>query len=70
MSILITGQHVCDRCKTDLGNGGVTFCVVVSDLDPDAAEDPLRVFELTDRVRETIQSRLHVLLAERGSPFG
>lgn len=42
----------------------------VDDLGPDAAEDPLLVFELTDRVRETIQSRLHVLLAERGSPFG
>lgn len=44
--------------------------VPTADLGPDAAEDPLLVFELTDRVRETIQSRLHVLLAERGSVFG
>ena len=43
--------------------------VEVADLGAEAAEDPLLVFELTDRVRETIQSRLHVLLAERGSAF-
>lgn len=44
--------------------------VPTADLGPEAAEDPLLLFELTDRVRETIQSRLHVLLAERGSVFG
>lgn len=44
--------------------------VETADLGPDAAEDPLLVFELTDRVRETIQSRLHVLLADRGPIFG
>ena len=43
--------------------------VEVADLGAEAAEDPLFVFELTDRVRETIQSRLHVLLADRGSAF-
>ena len=43
--------------------------VEVADLGAEAAEDPLLVFELTDRVRETIQSRLHVLLADRGSAF-
>lgn len=43
--------------------------VEVADLGTEAAEDPLLVFELTDRVRETIQSRLHVLLADRGSAF-
>lgn len=41
-----------------------------SGLGPEAADDPLLVFDLTDRIRETIQSRLHVLLAERGSVFG
>ncbi|WP_084343330.1 lysophospholipid acyltransferase family protein [Piscicoccus intestinalis] len=43
--------------------------VEVADLGAEAAEDSLLVFELTDRVRETIQSRLHVLLADRGSAF-
>ncbi len=41
-----------------------------SDLGPEAADDPLLVFDLTDRIRETIQRRLHVLLAQRGSVFG
>lgn len=39
-------------------------------LGPEAADDPLLVFDLTDRIRETIQSRLHVLLAQRGPVFG
>ncbi|WP_040157521.1 lysophospholipid acyltransferase family protein [Mobilicoccus massiliensis] len=38
-------------------------------LGPDAADDPLTVFELADDVRETIQRTLHTLLAQRGSPF-
>lgn len=29
------GKHVCDRCGTDVGNGGVSEAVVVGDLDPD-----------------------------------
>lgn len=37
---------------------------------PQAADDPLVVFELTDQVREQIQRRLHALLAERGPAFG
>lgn len=36
---------------------------------PDAADDPVLVFDLTDRVRETIQRTLYSLLAQRGSPF-
>ncbi len=40
------------------------------ELGPEAADDPLLVFELTDRIRETIQRRLHVLLDQRGSAFG
>ncbi|MCA0435996.1 MAG: acyltransferase family protein [Austwickia sp.] len=35
----------------------------------DAADDPVLVFDLTDRVRETIQRTLYRLLAQRGSPF-
>lgn len=36
-------------------------------LDRDAAEDPLTVFEVTDRVRETIQHTLYRLLMHRRS---
>lgn len=35
-----------------------------------AAEDPMAVFELTDRVRATIEQTLHDLLDLRGSAFG
>jgi 1-acyl-sn-glycerol-3-phosphate acyltransferase len=35
----------------------------------DAAEDPMLVFELTDRVRETIQSTLYRLLSRRTSTW-
>lgn len=38
-------------------------------LGQDAADDPMLVFDLTDRVRETIQRRLYSLLAQRGSTF-
>ena len=38
-------------------------------LGPEAADDPLTVFELTDEVRETIQRTLHALLVLRGSPL-
>ncbi|HYO86887.1 MAG TPA: lysophospholipid acyltransferase family protein [Dermatophilaceae bacterium] len=34
-----------------------------------AADDPMVVFDLTDRVRETIQRTLYVLLAQRGPSF-
>jgi 1-acyl-sn-glycerol-3-phosphate acyltransferase len=40
-----------------------------AELGPDAADDPLVTFELTDRVRETIQSTLYRLLALRTSPW-
>ena len=36
---------------------------------PEAAEDPMLVFELTDRVRDTIQTTLYELLARRRSVF-
>jgi 1-acyl-sn-glycerol-3-phosphate acyltransferase len=35
-----------------------------------AAEDPMLVFDLTDRVRERIQQQLYDLLAKRPSVFG
>jgi 1-acyl-sn-glycerol-3-phosphate acyltransferase len=34
-----------------------------------AADDPMLVFDLTDRVRATIQQRLIALVDERGNPF-
>lgn len=37
---------------------------------PDAAEDPMLVFNLTDQVRETIQQSLYQLLLQRRSVFG
>jgi 1-acyl-sn-glycerol-3-phosphate acyltransferase len=36
---------------------------------PEAADDPLVVFNVTDQVRETIQQTLHTLLEQRGSAF-
>lgn len=39
------------------------------ELDPVAADDPMVVFDLTDRVRDTIQRRLEALVAERGNAF-
>jgi 1-acyl-sn-glycerol-3-phosphate acyltransferase len=36
-------------------------------LGAEAADDPMLVFELTDRVRETIQTTLHQMLARRAS---
>lgn len=38
-------------------------------LGPDAAEDPMLVFNLTDQVREIIQQTLYRLLVQRGSAF-
>jgi 1-acyl-sn-glycerol-3-phosphate acyltransferase len=38
-------------------------------LTPAAAEDPMLVFELTDRIRETIQHSLYGLLMQRRSVF-
>ena len=43
--------------------------IETADLGPDAAEDPMIVFELTDQVRETIQNTLFRNLARRGSVF-
>ncbi|EWT05410.1 hypothetical protein N864_04980, partial [Intrasporangium chromatireducens Q5-1] len=38
-------------------------------LGPEAAEDPMMVFDLTDQVRETIQQTLYSLLMQRTSVF-
>lgn len=36
---------------------------------PEAADDPMLLFNVTDQVRETIQQTLYKLLGERGNPF-
>lgn len=40
------------------------------EYEPVDAEDPMLVFNVTDQVREAIQQRLYVLLAQRTSVFG
>lgn len=37
--------------------------------EPDAADDPMLLFDVTDQVRETIQQTLYKLLVERGNAF-
>ncbi len=43
--------------------------VSTADLGPNAADDPMLVFDLTDQVRETIQQTLYSLLMQRRSVF-
>jgi 1-acyl-sn-glycerol-3-phosphate acyltransferase len=49
----------------------IEFCppIDVSGYGPEAAEDPSTVFELSERVRETIQEHLLENLVKRGSAF-
>lgn len=49
----------------------IEFCepIDLSGYPPDAAEDRALVFELSERVRETVQERLYANLVERGSAF-
>jgi 1-acyl-sn-glycerol-3-phosphate acyltransferase len=43
--------------------------IPTAELGPDAADDPMLVFDLVDRVRETIQHTLYALLARRRATF-
>ena len=43
--------------------------IETSGFDADAADDPMLTFELTDRIRETIQGTLYRLLKQRTSPW-
>lgn len=49
----------------------IEFCepIEVSEYPPEAADDRRVVFELSERVRETIQLKLYENLVERGSAF-
>jgi 1-acyl-sn-glycerol-3-phosphate acyltransferase len=49
----------------------IEFCdpIEVADYGPDAAEDRALVFELSERVRDTIQQKLYENLVKRGSAF-
>lgn len=46
MSLRADGGYACDRCGTDVGNGGVHECAVISDLDPDTGDVTPRVLHL------------------------
>ncbi|MGB6425373.1 MAG: hypothetical protein WBF18_08870, partial [Solirubrobacterales bacterium] len=50
----------------------IEFCepIDISAYPPEAAEDRRVVFELSERVRETIQGKLHENLVARGPAFG
>ena len=43
--------------------------IETDELRPEAADDPMLVFDLTDQVRETIQQTLYSLLMQRKSVF-
>ncbi|MCD0452246.1 acyltransferase family protein [Actinocorallia sp. API 0066] len=43
--------------------------IPVDDYDPEQADDPMAVYELTDRVRETVQQMVYDLLLRRGPAF-
>ncbi|WP_026419600.1 MULTISPECIES: 1-acyl-sn-glycerol-3-phosphate acyltransferase [Actinoalloteichus] len=43
--------------------------ISTAEYGPDAAEDPMLVFDLTDQVRETIQQTLYRMLSQRQSVF-
>jgi hypothetical protein len=43
--------------------------ISMADYPDDAADDPMLVFELADRVRDTVQQMIHKLLAMRGGAF-
>lgn len=45
------GNYHCDRCGTDVGNGGVMQAAVISDLDPDRPGE-IRVLHLCREPRE------------------
>jgi 1-acyl-sn-glycerol-3-phosphate acyltransferase len=49
----------------------IEFCepIELSEHPPDAADDPRVVFDLSEEVRETIQSKLYENLVKRGSAF-
>jgi hypothetical protein len=49
----------------------IEFCepIDVSSYGPDAAEDRALVFELSERVRDTIQRTVYDNLVKRGSAF-
>jgi 1-acyl-sn-glycerol-3-phosphate acyltransferase len=49
----------------------IEFCppIDLSGYEPDAADDRALVFELSERVRETIQDKLYENLVKRGSAF-
>lgn len=43
--------------------------IATTSYEPEAADDPMTMFEVTDQVRETIQQTLYKLLTKRRNPF-
>lgn len=43
--------------------------IATTEYEPEAADDPMTMFEVTDQVRETIQQTLYKLLTKRRNPF-
>ncbi|WP_405178440.1 acyltransferase family protein [Nocardia sp. NBC_01377] len=43
--------------------------IATTAYEPEAADDPMTMFEVTDQVRETIQQTLYKLLTKRRNPF-
>ncbi|WP_327142450.1 lysophospholipid acyltransferase family protein [Nocardia sp. NBC_01327] len=43
--------------------------IPTGEYEPEAADDPMTMFEITDQVRETIQGTLYKLLTKRRNPF-
>lgn len=43
--------------------------IATGGYEPEAADDPMTMFEVTDQVRETIQQTLYKLLTKRRNPF-
>jgi len=50
VSLRPDGVYRCDKCGTDVGNGGVRDAAIVSDLDPDALGE-VRVLHLCRKAR-------------------
>ena len=43
--------------------------IPMDDYPDDAADDPMTVFDLSDRIRDTIQQMLYTNLSKRGAAF-
>lgn len=70
MSQLPDGAFSCDRCGADVGNGGVTTAVVISDIDPDTPGVMRALHLCRDRVEDggQVEGCAGVLLSPANLP--